>query len=358
MSMVVTTVEEEILRLRKFRDRGSVMIAIVGYRNAEDVRLCLLALVASEEKDFLVSICENGGLISYETLLSTLSELVDFVDVDSEHMDDYVSLTRCGRLRPYGQPVRIYCAKSNLGYAGGVNVSIRQFVLTREWSALWILNPDTEPQPQSLSALIQRAEEGYDIVASRLVNKITQRVQSYGGQWRWVIASGRSIGMNASKDAIPDVHKLESQMNYASGASLFASRNYVETVGLMDERYFLYCEEVDWCFRGKSLRLGYAHNALVYHSHGTTIGSNTDRKKRSDLSVYLDERNRHLFTRRFFRKRYPLIIFTTLIFTAQYLRKRAAANFLVALSGWFAGLRGEEGLPLRFRRDESAWKGK
>lgn len=358
MRAVITTVEKRTLATRGLRDRGSVVIAIVGYSNAEDVRLCLSALVTSEEKDFLVSICENGGSISFKNLLTALSELVDFTDAEFETIDERISLTRRGRLRPHGQPVLVYCAKSNLGYAGGINVSIRQLALSGEWSALWLLNPDTEPQPQALSALIKRADEGYDIVGSRLVNRATQRVQSYGGQWRWIIANGRSIGMNAAQDDIPDIHKLECQMDYASGASLFASRNYVETVGLMDERYFLYCEEVDWCFRRESLRLGYAHNALVYHSQGTTIGSSTDRKKRSNLSVYLDERNRHLFTRRFFPKLYPLIVLTTLIFTAQYLRKRAGANFLVALSGWFAGLRGEEGLPRRFRHSEQAPSGK
>ena len=45
-------------------------------------------------------------------------------------------------------------------------------------------------------------------------------------------------------------------------------------------------------------------------------------------------------------------------YAAQYLRKRAWGNFIVALSGWYAGLRGEEGPPERFRRDERAWKGK
>ena len=147
-------------------------------------------------------------------------------------------------------------------------------------------------------------------------------------------------------------------MNYVSGASLFATRDYVEAVGLLDERYFLYCEEVDWCFRRGARRLGYAHEALVYHAHGTTIGSSSDRRKRSPLSVYLDERNRHLLTRRFFPKRYPLVAIATLLFTAQYLRARAGANFIVALSGWYAGLRGEEGLPERFRRNEKAWKGR
>jgi N-acetylglucosaminyl-diphospho-decaprenol L-rhamnosyltransferase len=344
---------------RKAREQEPVVIAIVGYKNAEDLRLCLTALAASKEKNFIVSICENGGPASYRALKEALGGLVDFNDSPPALVDERVTEACSGRLRPGGQAVRIYGAMGNLGYAGGVNVSLRQLAPAESWSALWILNPDTEPRPEALGALIQRAREGgYDIVGSRLVQKATGRVQSYGGHWRWWIANGRSIGRNAAGDAVPNIEAVEREMNYISGASLYATRDYIETVGPMDERYFLYCEEVDWCLRRESRRLGYAHASIVIHSHGTTIGSHSDRRKRLPLSVYLDERNRHLLTRRFFPKCYPLVALATLLFTAQYLRARAGANFIVALSGWYSGLRGEEGLPERFRHSERAWKGK
>ncbi len=251
-----------------------------------------------------------------------------------------------GHLQPGGQMVRVYRAKDNLGYAGGINVSIRQLEAAAPWSALWILNPDTEPDPQALAALVRRAREGrYGLVSSRLVFKATGRVQSYGGRWRPLIARGFNIGMNAPRDAIPDFDAIERRMDYVSGASLFATREYVESVGPMDERYFLYCEEVDWCFRRGHRRLGYAHEALVYHSHGTTIGSSAGRGERSRISVYLDERNKLLFTRRFYPALYPLVLLTTLVLTLQYLMAGAIDNFFVALSGWFAGVRGEEGRP-------------
>jgi GT2 family glycosyltransferase len=139
-------------------------------------------------------------------------------------------------------------------------------------------------------------------------------------------------------------------MNYVSGASLFATRAYIESVGLMDERYFLYCEEVDWCFRRGHRRLGYAHEAIVYHAHGTTIGSSADLKDRSSISVYLSERNKLLFTRRFYPVLYPLVVVTTLLLTLQYLKSAAVNNFFVALSGWLAGVRGEDGPPQGFDR--------
>src|SRR5262249_46151797 len=214
---------------------------------------------------------------------------------------------------------------------------------------LWILNPDTEPEPNALAALIQRAREGgYGIVSSRLVFKTTGRIQSYGGRWRLLMARGFNIGMNASRDAVPDLDEIERSMDYVSGASLFATRNFVEDVGLVDERYFLYCEEVDWCLRRGKYRIGYAHDSIIFHAHGATLGSNASRKKRSPLSVYLDERNKLLLTRRIFPAHYPVVAATTFFLLLQYLQARAVANFFVALSGWWAGLRREEGPPKRF----------
>jgi GT2 family glycosyltransferase len=266
-------------------------------------------------------------------------------------LDERVADIWSGRLLQGNQPIRIYRAKSNIGYAGGVNICIRQIDPAEPWSALWVLNPDTEPDPNALTALAARARAcDYGMVASRIVVKSTQRVQTYGGRWRPLMARGFNIGLDAPRDAVPDVAEIEASMMYVPGGSMFVTREYVEGVGLLDERYFLYCEDVDWCFRRGLRRIGYAHNSIVYHSVGTTIGSNFDPKKRTRLSVYLDERNKLLFTRRFYPAHYPLVIVTTLLLTLQYLESGAVKNFFVALSGWCAGLRGEEGPPRWFVR--------
>src|SRR5262249_9811524 len=151
-------------------------------------------------------------------------------------LDNRIEEARIGRLQPGGQAVQIYCAKDNLGYAGGINVTIRQLGRLKEWSGLWILNPDTEPDPNSLGAPIERARQGhYGLASSRLVLKSTGRVQSYGGRCRPLLARGLDIGRDASLSAVPDIDQTERSMSYVSGAALFATREYVESVGQMDE---------------------------------------------------------------------------------------------------------------------------
>ena len=257
--------------------------------------------------------------------------------------------TWSSNLSPNGQPIYAHRAKWNLGFAGGVNVSIRQFQHERGWSAFWLLNPDTEPAPGALRALVARARDGvYSIVGSRILLQSTRRVQLYGGYWRPFIGRGFNIGLDAAADADVDIARIESRMTYVSGASLLAVRKFIEEVGLMREDYFLYAEDVDWCLRRGNHHLGYAHDSIVYHTHGSTIGSGRDRRKRSRLSVYLDERNKLLLTRRFFPYFFPIAMFTTLFLTMQYLRVGAVTNFFVAISGWFAGVRGEVGPPPGF----------
>lgn len=324
-----------------------VLIAIVTYRNSEDVSSCLSALAKLKERRFEVSICENGGDSAFANLIQAVSPHVDFADQSTPIIEPRIVRTVTAHLKPNGQKICLHQAACNLGYAGGVNLTLRQFEQER-WSAVWILNPDTEPHPDSLSALLARARDGYSVVGGRMVLVSTKRIQSYGGHWRSLIARGLNIGMHAPSDAMPDIHAIESALDYVSGASLLATRAFVDDVGPMDERYFLYCEEVDWCLRRKHHRLGYAHEAMVFHAHGSTIGSHSIRSKRSALSVYLDERNRHLLTRRFFPTLYPLVAITTLVLTLQYLAAGAGRNFLVALSGWLAGVRGDEGMPARF----------
>ena len=62
-------------------------------------------------------------------------------------------------------------------------------------------------------------------------------------------------------------------MDYVAGASMFVRRSFVERVGLMEESYFLYFEELNWSIRGRSSsRLGYCAAARVYHKESQSIG--------------------------------------------------------------------------------------
>jgi N-acetylglucosaminyl-diphospho-decaprenol L-rhamnosyltransferase len=332
-------------RIRALRMMQQVAILIVGYRCAADIRKCLDALGGSTHTAFAVHICENGGPEAYQQLLDELA--MARLQPDQPQSSRAPTLVEVQRAQlASGQSLFVYRASGNLGYAGALNAMIKTIEFDPTWSAVWILNPDTTIDPDALHSLVAYAQTGpYGIVGSRLVSAESGKIDGYAGRWRKWMARGFNIGLGRPSDDKPDTAAIERLMDYVSGAAMYVTRSFIADVGLMDERYFLYNEEVDWCFRKRAHRLGYDHSSIVYHRHGATIGSSHDRKHRSPLSVYLDERNKLLFTRRFFPSIYPLVLAATLALTAQYLVAGAWANFGHALRGWFDGLLGRDGRP-------------
>lgn len=322
----------------------SVATTIVSYRSAEDIRTLLDALALQTHRDMSVHVCENGGGQAYDDLLRALEAGGYAIAAAQPDLEKRVRRAATTQLAN-GAPVSLYEAIDNLGYAGGVNLCIDNLGET-DWSAIWIINPDAIPATDALTQLLLHQREGdYGIVGGRLIFAGTGKVQCYGGIWRRWMARGLNLGFNEPADATLDVGSVEARMDYVSGACMLITRGYIETVGKMREDYFLYCEEVDWCARRGSFRLGFAQAARIEHGHGATIGSHRDRRQRSRLSVYLDERNKLLLTRHLFPAIYPLVLGTTLLLTLQYLRHGAVANFGHALSGWWAGVTGETGQP-------------
>lgn len=298
-----------------------IAVAIVGYRNTQDICACVAALARSTHGDFEIVICENGGDEAFAGLRAALPSQL-----------------------PQGQPVRLIQAPSNGGFASGVNICIAAAPQVDAW---WILNPDTEASPGAMAALAARLAQGFDAVGGT-VHFDNGQVQSRGGVWRSWLGRAESIGYGEKLDTVPDVNDIERRQTYLSGASMLVGRRFVERAGPMREDFFLYGEEVDWCLtaRARGLTLGFAAGADVLHRQGTTTGTTQKMGTRSRLSVYLDERNKMLVTKRHFPARLPVAGAAALLLIGlRYLRKGAVRQFGYGVSGWFAGLRGEKGPP-------------
>jgi GT2 family glycosyltransferase len=299
-----------------------VAILIVGYRNAHDVVACLRALDVSTHTNFSVFICENGGPEAFERLVSAIP-----TDLRG------------------GQAVRAHCASGNLGFAGGVNEGLRN---TQDADAWWILNPDTQPDPEALSALVARLAIGDCDAVGCTLYRPGGEVQSHGGRWRPWLARAESLGHGASLEPPPAAADIERQQSYLNGAAMLVSRRFLATVGPMREDYFLYAEESEWFIRGARLgvRLGFAPAARVMHAVGATTGSGAEVGARPRLPIYLDERNRILLTRDLFPARLPVAAVAALLqLFMRYGRRGAWTQFSYGLSGWAAGLRNKRGPP-------------
>lgn len=298
-----------------------VAVVIVGFRNADDVEACLQALDRTTYENFEVVICENGGSEAYQALRQR---------------------TPCQLRR--GQAVTRIEAPSNLGYAGGVNLCIRQAEGADAW---WILNPDTEPDPAALEALVERLGRGdCDAVGGTLYLQ-TGLVQSYGGVWRSWLGRTVSLGFGEVVGS-PRPGAIEAKQNFISGASMLVSARFVQSAGLMREDFFLYCEEVEWFVRARrlGLNLGFSPEALVLHKAGGATGSHIEINSRPKMPIYLDERNKILLTRMHFPGRLPVVAAMALsLMLLRFGRRGAWRQLYYGFSGWCAGLRGERGRP-------------
>ena len=194
-------------------------------------------------------------------------------------------------------------AARNGGFAAGNNLALKYLLKQGTYDYFWLLNNDAYPAPDALSHLVARAEAGLDIgmVGSTLIYAgHPDTIQAMGGA-EYQPESGRGFHIGAESSiaqlTMVNIADIERRMSYIVGASMLVRARFIEQVGLMEEGYFLYFEEIDWAERGKpNFKLGYAKRSMVYHKAGGTTQASS---QSSELAAYYIARNRLLFTRRF-----------------------------------------------------------
>jgi GT2 family glycosyltransferase len=344
----------------------SVPVLIVAYGNAADMVGCLAALGRARSKpSFEVFVCENGGPKAYAKLVAALTavngpcEDTPYEDV----LDTPMLVERCVlklRGEANGALVHVGLATENLGYAGGVNAWLRPLMSVPGWPAAWVLNPDSEPAPDALFELAAYSERwGKGMVGSRLVPTAQPDcVHSRGLHWCKSRAVARAVDLRSPISFEPDPQDVDSRLDSPSGASMYVTRACIERIGLMNERYFLFFEDLEWGIRARQeFGVGYAHRSIVVHAGGTTIGSSTRTARQSPLSVYLEYRNSILFVRANFLHWLPWTIMVQ--FSRILLKARAypLGSFKAAFRGIVDGIRGESGRPNDFLQNHHNARG-
>ncbi len=184
----------------------------------------------------------------------------------------------------------------NIGFARGNNLGIR----ASSSELVLILNPDTLVAPTALSRLAGEltAHPEAAAVGPRLVDEQGVAELSFG----WTISvpgelRQKIIGALYRRRA-PGIHnrvdrwlRTPGEREWISGACLLARRADLEAVGLFDERYFMYTEDVDLCValrnRGRTIR--FVPDAEVVHHRGRSADKNPQTesmRRRSQIAYY------------------------------------------------------------------------
>ena len=184
--------------------------------------------------------------------------------------------------------VRLIEIGSNLGFARASNVGIR----ASRGANLLLLNSDTVVPDGAIDRLLAALDQDRDVavVGPRLVDAGGRAELSFGRmigplnelrQKR--LARGRGVEARTSRRQYPD---------WVSGACLLVRRADAEAVGLLDERYFMYTEDVDFCaaIRARGRRVLFTPEVEVVHLRGRSAASapaaTRDAYRRSRLAFY------------------------------------------------------------------------
>lgn len=193
--------------------------------------------------------------------------------------------------------VELILLEKNLGFAGGNNVAIRH-ALEDGADMIWLLNNDTVVRPDSLSSLVQSMgvypEAG--ICGSKIYFYNSSRLWYAGGNINvWGSCSHRG---DSELDDDGSRYSIRDEVGYMTGCSMLIRREVCEEIGLLDEQFFLYYEDVEYCMRAR--RLGwkaiYDPSSIIWHK--VSASSNSQYRDHAPIVDYYDTRNRILFVRK------------------------------------------------------------
>lgn len=278
-----------------------VAVIILNYRGASDTIACVKSLLLANDPSVIIYVCDNNSLDGSEELIR----------------------------RTFASEARVVVLQTgrNGGFAFGNNVGIKAALTMQSIRFLWILNNDTIVRPGCVPAMRQliESDSSIGIVGATLVyHDRPDVVQVRGGSVlnSWTSIS-RHIGNGEHLEAIVNTPEVERILDFISGASMFVSRRFIETVGILSERYFLYFEEADWVARNKGrFRLAYCPNAVIEHKEGASIGSSSASRLASPFSVYHICRSRLIFTRTHRLWALPTVVLRMLRYLAASIARR------------------------------------
>jgi GT2 family glycosyltransferase len=222
-----------------------VSLIVVNWNGRAYLEECLSSLLKLNYPDFSVTVVDNASLDGSQ----------DFV-----------------RER-FGQ-VELRCSAQNLGYGGGANTVLREC----ETDIAVVLNTDLSVPPDWLTNLVVPMidDPAIGIAGSKMYYPGGRIIQHAGGYITRPQAWPGHYGLNEDDrgqlEAIRDV-------DYVIGAALAVKRRTLQEIGLFDEGYFLYYEDVDLCLRARraGYRVVYVPRAwLTHHESATTIKGSTD----------------------------------------------------------------------------------
>lgn len=274
-------------------------IILVHYNSDEETTTCLRSLekITLRDAEYSIVVVDNGSTMPYERPELKRAEQVHYLR-----------------------------SEANLGFTGGNNLGVHYAIEKFNSDYIILLNNDTYVAPNAFEILIAHAAQhpkagiiapkiyfakGREFHKSSYTEEMLGKVLWYGGgsiDWEHLVAFHRGVD-----EVDQGQFAKQTKSDFATGCCMLVKREIFEKVGLLDRRYFLYLEDVDFNMRAKQFgyEVHYVDSAKIWHVNaGSSNGSG------SMLHVYYQTRNRLLFFQLYGSLKTKLILYKLLV---QYL---------------------------------------
>ncbi len=278
-------------------------IVLVNYNTPDDTIECIDSILGSSVIDISIVVIDNSQSNDSINKINSWVKGEYLPDYNTPHLiannlsgkkPESIQLIHTDNIQNYihenknqANPYKLTIIKNsnNVGFAAANNIGIK-YALQFSPLYLWLLNNDTIIKKDSLKQLINYYDEANNkkikigLIGSKIMfYSNPEIIQAVGDRFNYLTTRAYHIGLNQKDIGQYDDKKL--QIDYPYGASIFLNSEYIRTVGLMNEDYFLYFEEIDWVTRGnkKGYKTSICTKSLVYHKQGISTGKKIKKNK-------------------------------------------------------------------------------
>lgn len=278
----------------------------------------------------IITVNYNQSSVTRDLLLSLRKityQSIEVIVVDNGSPSDTPE-----KLKAEFPEIILIISKENLGFAGGNNLGVDN----SSGDYCLFINNDTEVKSDFLEPLVKRfqSDEKIGMVSPKIKFHHSPDTIQYAGYtpFHKITLRQHLVGYRQVDTGQFD----KGGYTFAGhGAAMMVSARVLKKVGTMDELFFLYYEEHDWCERIKraGFLVYYESKSLVLHKESISTG------KDSPLKAYYITRNRIIFARRNlkgFAKLLSLLYLFTLVplkFTLKYFKNRQFKQLIAAWKG-------------------------
>jgi len=271
-------------------------VIILSFNTRDLLRQCLKAVYASNlgKYEQEVIVCDNGS------------------------QDQSLAMVK----KEFPQAV-VIANHGNIGFAAGNNPGIKR----AKGRYILLLNSDTEVNPATFKTIVDYLEHHNEVGAATCKLVLPDGTmdpachRGFPTPWAAFTYFGGLEKLFPHSAIFSQYHQTSKDLNtihevdMISGAFFLVKREVIKQIGLLDEDYFFYGEDMDWCFRMKRAgwKIIFNPNVTVLHRKKQSGRAHLDQKRRLGTEIFFFKYNK-LFYQKNYDKRYPRVLMCLIYF--------------------------------------------